>query len=345
MKKISDLRNDLLSSFNSISKLTDEQILELFDEKLYLHLFKSILDREKIYEYTSFAEFFLSNKNRSHLLANMRLFITLNYSFDKEMNGVKGYVSPFHTQFYENGILLLEGLQPFGGSLVLYDDKKELKYAIAARDIPAHTNFTKDDFNFISIDEVKKLFQNNIYKNLTDEQLNQPIDELTLLLSNKHLEEAKVQELINRFPWILGLEYNELSRHDRLDDKNIPDFTMMNIRTGGRDILEIKAPFISLFRSDGKFGSAFHEAWQQAEDYLRFATDNRDYLYKEKGLLFNNPICILLIGYKLTQKQVKMLRQKELFNPRIKIYTYNDLIRYATSIVDFIKNIKESHRD
>jgi len=172
------------------------------------------------------------------------------------------------------------------------------------------------------------------------DELEKPIRDLTDLLNANQANESKYQELISRYPWILGAQYNSVEDHRKLDDENIPDFTGVRAIDNYRDILEIKSPFMPILRRDSELTSEFNEAWNQAERYLKFARENKDYLRREKGLLFGNPRCYLLAGHQLTSEARKKLEIKQAMNPAIEILTYDNLKILAQETVDWISNLK-----
>ena len=100
------------------------------------------------------------------------------------------------------------------------------------------------------------------------------------------------------------------------------------------------ASFLSLFKKGNHFNSNFNDAWNQTETYLDFTTQNTDYLYREKHLLFDNPQCFLLVGYNLSTEQIKKLRTKERRNPSIRIITYNDVLTMGKATRDFFNNLR-----
>ena len=175
-------------------------------------------------------------------------------------------------------------------------------------------------------------------KALTD--LETPLQELNDLLHNRNEDEVKYQEFLEKYPWILGVQYEKIQRHSNFDDKNIPDFTCVRIHDKYRDIIEIKQPFLTIFRKDGEFSSEFNDAWNQAERYLNFAREEKDYL-RRKGLNFDNPKCSLIIGFKLSDEELSKMRTKGRLNPAIGLLTYDDLVVFAKTTVDFIKKLKE----
>ncbi|ABE51549.1 Shedu anti-phage system protein SduA domain-containing protein [Methanococcoides burtonii] len=163
------------------------------------------------------------------------------------------------------------------------------------------------------------------------------------MLEDGEETEHRYQEWIEKYPWILGLQYSLVQRHTQFDNENIPDFTAVRVHDNSRDIFEIKQPFLNLFRKNGVFSSEFNDSWNQIERYLDFARENKDYLRRSKGLNIENPKCYLLIGYNLTHEERDKIRRKEKLNSSIIILTYNDLIQFAENTVGFLKSRLETN--
>src|SRR6266436_6477516 len=265
-------------------------------------LFQAILDPRKVKEYPTIGSFLLANKQRATALALMRHVITNNYSF-KGSKSESGYVSPNHAQWFEDGVMLLEGKQPFEGFVGLFRNG-EVKYAIAARDARAGEDLGPESFEFISLEDFNARLS---AIPISADDLEKPVMELKHLLAIKESRESEYQGLLQKYPWILGAHYRAINNHSRLDDANIPDFTGVRVKDGYRDIFEIKQPFAKIFRKDLGFAAEFNEAWNQAERYINFAREEGDYL-RRKGLLFDNPRCCLLIGFDLSDSEVKKIR-------------------------------------
>jgi hypothetical protein len=159
------------------------------------------------------------------------------------------------------------------------------------------------------------------------------LQELAHLLNSECKDEARYQELLSRNPWLLEAQHSRIDRHKKFDDKNIPDFTATRHRDECHDIIEVKQPFLELFRADGNFSAEFNDSWNQAERYYLFAKDNRDFLLREKGLRFENPRCLLLAGYKLNEDQLKAVRQKESLFPAITVLTYESLMKIGDALL------------
>jgi hypothetical protein len=142
--------------------------------------------------------------------------------------------------------------------------------------------------------------------------------------------------LLQEHPRLLGYNYQIIEKHKNLDDRYIPDFTGVRFRDHQRDIIEIKQPFITLFRKDEEFSHEFNKAWNQVEDYLNFARRNKEYL-QGKRLSFDNPECYLIIGYQLSRTQLDKINIKQSHNLAIKVLTYDNLISGAEGIINSLK--------
>lgn len=322
-----------------VEALPDEQIYHLLEDGEIEGLLKAFLDPKTVSEHASVGEFFLANKHRAWFLAALRAMITRAYSIKvTTKSGHYSYVSPCHIQGVEDGVLLLEGKEQFAGSIAKYKDG-EAQYAIAARDVKPGEDMELEDFKFIALEEYKSIRKAGLLP--TDTGLDAPVKKLELLLSTEIEAEAEYQQLLADYPWMLGMQYRQFERHTILDDKNIPDFT--GVRTGGdgfRDVFELKSPFLQLTRKNGKWNSSFHDSWQQAEDRIDFIERNVDYLYREKGLNFDNPRCHLVLGYGLGTATLKELRAKARQYPKIVVTTYDNLLAYAKGTISAIRRLQ-----
>jgi hypothetical protein len=164
---------------------------------------------------------------------------------------------------------------------------------------------------------------------------------LRQLLAERCEDESAYQALLSGHPWMFGAMYVEAQRHLAFDDRSIPDFTAVRSYDRCHDIIELKQPFLKLFRRDRGFSSEFNDAWNQAERYLLFAIQQRTYLSEEKGLRFENPRCILVLGCGLETSQVHEIRKKESFNRAISVFTYDDLVEAASHIVQLAQTAGE----
>lgn len=282
-------------------------------------------------------EHLLENKWRFTTIALFRHAIQQNYALKGKVAEKDVRVSPDIHQWFDDGVMFLQGEEPFAGLIGLYQDG-EVKFAISARDAKEGDKLGPDDFIFVSHNEAGQYFDKS--KPIQSQhQLDEAIEVLEELLDSKSTDEGDYQQYLQDNPWIFGARYKKIQSHRAFDDDNIPDFTGVGFRDGARDIFEIKQPFLSLFRKDGKFRSEFNDAWNQAERYLDFARRESDYLLRQKGLRFENPHCYLLLGHGLSDNEVRALRAKERMNPAITIFTYEDLLMLAKNTVSFIKKL------
>lgn len=171
--------------------------------------------------------------------------------------------------------------------------------------------------------------------------LEDPILQLRNLIKKREATESRYQELILKNPWVLGAQFESILDQRRFDDENIPDFIGIRARDGLSDIIEIKQPFLELFRQDGEFNSTFNDTWNQIEKYLNFAREEKDYL-RRKGLNFDNPRCLLIAGYNMEPSCLKKIRTKERLNPSVEVITYDQLLSYAEKTVKFLREMATS---
>lgn len=161
------------------------------------------------------------------------------------------------------------------------------------------------------------------------------------LLKARCESEGDYQELFEQHPWMFGGHYTDITRHKALDDKRIPDFTGRRCYDSCLDIVEIKQPFLTCFRQDGKFGSGFNDAWNQAEEYLTFTVAQRLYLLDAKGMRFENPICVLVVGHELTPEQRRKIAEKESRSNSVRVRTFDEILKIAESVLGLMKSAGE----
>jgi hypothetical protein len=336
-ENISKAKGLLDAASQTIQGVSDIDAARILGDGVLDRLLRSILRPNKDFPELSIYDYLLQNKLRGQIIALLRHAIVQNYSIKGTVDGHPVFVSPDFHQWFEDGVVFLQGEKRFEGLIGLYQHG-EVKFAMAARDAREGEQLGPNDFIFISVEEAKerskKLKPENVHS------LDAAIERLESLLGDQNNDESQYQSLLERNPWMLGAEYEVIQSHRALDDANIPDLTGVRVHDKQRDIIEIKPPFLTLFRkSDGEFSSEFNNAWNQAERYIDFASTNADYLWK-KGLMFENPKCYLLIGYNLTIEQRKKVIVKERMNPLIRILTYNDFLAYAKSTLQFVKTLK-----
>jgi len=315
---------------------SDSEIAETLGDGIIDEFLRAIAPHKSDKEQTIY-DYLLANKHRLQLVALIRHAIQQNYSIRGTVNGHPCFVSPDFHQWFDDGVMFLQGGVRFEGMIGLYQ-QGEVKFAVASRDIRANDKIGPDDLLFLGLGEYEQLRSEKTFPATVD-ALDSALGELGRMLNDREEDEAKYQSFLTRNAWVLGAQYVKIDSHTVLDDKNIPDFTGVRARDKARDIIEIKQPFLSLFCQDGTFRAEFHRAWQQAEDYVEFVLSGDEYLYKRKGLRFDNPHCFLLLGYGLSDDEIVALRRKQKMNPRITILTYEDLFALGTNTAQLIKTV------
>jgi hypothetical protein len=321
-----------------LRQLSDSETVDLLGTGSIDNLLRAILDPSEKSNYPNLNEFLIAMKGRASLVASLRYSITHNYSLKgTSEDGRSGFISPSHIQWFDDGVMFMQGDKPFEGLIGLYRQDKSLSYAILARDARAGETMGPEYFEFIEEPEFRKRWVQ--FAKTEIPELDEPIQKLEALLNSQDNDESHYQELLIEYPWMLGAEYSLVQRHTNLDDRNIPDFTGVRVRDGFRDIIEIKPPFTKMFRDNGGLNNNFNDAWNQAERYFDFARTEKDYL-RRKGFLFDNPKCYLILGFNLTEDELPKARLKERMNPTIHVLTYNDLLTFAKHTVAFIRQLK-----
>jgi hypothetical protein len=336
---IEQLHQLLDFAVSQLTKITDQDVPQVFRNGLLDRFLMGISPLFRTEEYTSVYEYLLRHKQGIATLASIRNAITQSYSIEGNINGCPVYVSPLDVQWYEDGVMFLQGEEKFAGLAGLYQDGR-VKFAVCARDVKKGRNLEPSDFLFIDAEVAAK--QLTATSQLEQAQLQQAVIELTQLLKKQEEQESKYQYFLKKYPWSFGAQYGSVHSHQEFNDENIPDFSGVRIRDGARDIIEIKNPFLKLFRADGEFTSDFYHAWNQVERYLDFARREPDYLRRQKGLRFENPHCYLIAGYCLSEKQIDKLHVKERMNPAITILTYDDLLTLIDGTVKFVEKLSSS---
>lgn len=283
-------------------------------------------------------------RHRGELVGLLRHAISENYAMKSRLdNGAEVFISPSHAQWYEDAVMFFQGSERFGGGFCrigLTDPPAKIEFGYAARDVSAGGKMGPEEFQFIPLEEARTREAAQMGENRQPRGVyERAIQDLRDLLVAKVEDEAQYQRHLQRHPWMLGLEYSAVEAHRRFDDETIPDFTGVRATDRCRDIIEIKPPFLDLFKKDGAPSMTFMETWHQAERYLDYARKNQDFLSRQKNLRFENPKCYLLIGTRFSDEQRSQIRIKESSNPSIRVLTYFDLISYAEHTLNILTSL------
>lgn len=331
-------------ALDHLAALTEEEVVRVLTDGPLDRMLRIIapLQRDDRHDGELLYDYLLRHKAGLTLLAQIRRAVTNNYSLEGSVDGKRVYVSPDERQWFENGVMFLQGEERFAGLIGLYAEGK-ISFAVSARDTLKGEAVGPDDLLYIDVEEYRRLARERF--RTTPTEVDSASSELKALLSNGVGDEAQYQVYLERHPWVLGAQYSAVQSHERFDDRNIPDFSGVRIRDGSRDILEIKSPSLNLFRADGEFTADFSNAWHQIERYLDFTRRDADYLFRKRGLVFENPHCYLVAGHGLTQEQLSKVRAKERMNPAVTFLTYDDLQTLVDGTVALLKRLQAASLD
>ena len=165
------------------------------------------------------------------------------------------------------------------------------------------------------------------------------VDHFEHMINNPKTTEMSIQLFIEAHPEILlGGEYTQLHAQLRLQGVGlslIPDFFVESV-TGLCDILEIKRPNQRIMLNRGRrktFSVNIHEGVAQVREYSEFFEDStqRNWFKRKFDLSVFRPLTMLLVGRDSEFSDPIERRRLESYLGRVRILTYDDLIRIARS--------------
>ncbi|MBK9966151.1 MAG: DUF4263 domain-containing protein [Holophagales bacterium] len=326
-----NIRNAFRNFLDQLETLPEASRPEAFEPAALDRLARLFAPPKSLPE-TSAYEYLLAHKAGLTAIARLRHLMAQRFSLRGHLDtGQDVYVSPSPQQWFDDGVVLLQGTEPFAGAIGLYRSGR-LSFAVAARDAKNDALLGPEDFLFVDV-EVAVQQQEALR---ASSEADTAVATLERLLACKENRESDYQRFFTRHPWVLGALHTSVQSHVPLDDRNIPDFSAVRARDGARDVLEIKPPFLQLFRSDDDFSADFNSAWNQAERYLDFTRREADYLLRQKGLRFETPHCYLIAGFGLSDVQRARIQAKERLNPSVTFLTYEEvqtLLRNTLTLV------------
>ncbi|MEZ4918456.1 MAG: DUF4263 domain-containing protein [Saprospiraceae bacterium] len=164
------------------------------------------------------------------------------------------------------------------------------------------------------------------------------ISQLEGLLKSSVRNENALQTCITENPILFGLEYKRVIPKHQLGSDYELDYALEK-HSGHFDIVEIESSTLSLFNKRGDPSNHLIHAEQQVLDWFEWV--DRHYGYsREKLENFYSPTGYIVIGRgdKLnSQQNNKILRRNKMFNGKVNILTYDDLLEKAKKIMEILK--------
>lgn len=193
MKNIKQIEKKIKEACSEIKKLSDADFKELIDMKVFDVLLLSISNPKDSKKYKNLQEGLLKNKSRLSLLARLRYVIGENYSFKGKVGKTSVYVSPFHYQWLDNGVIFIQGKNKWRGAICFYDNDGDLYLARSKR------NFNGGD----TINLKKDLFFDFFYQKIQNMEQIDSADKEEILEKAEEIEKEgepkKKRSLISKF--------------------------------------------------------------------------------------------------------------------------------------------------
>jgi len=337
MANPTEVRQTLEQFCDLRSQLPDEDVPEGVSATMLRDLLGALMPVLGAVEGQGPYEWLTTNRNRGAVLAALRFNISRNYSPVVQLDtGQRAHISPTHALPRDGGVMFTQGGKRWQGLICKFKDG-EVRFAVTARDVADGEWMTEDDFNFVSLEEVRESVGAKADRTAPQEAVN----ELEQLVNAVGASEHQFQELLERAPWMFGASHRVVASHQALNDENIPDFTAVRTAGGSRDIVEIKRPDSPVLTAGGHLTAEFLRAWTQAAHYVAFATRNAGHLLDAKGWRFENPQCYLLYGNRHDAAEWRAIRNHQQANPaRVHVLSYSDLLAQAKHVLAFAERLQ-----
>jgi len=167
------------------------------------------------------------------------------------------------------------------------------------------------------------------------------IAELESLLADSNRNENAIQRCLTENPFLFGPEYVQVKPKHKLGSEYEMDYALVKY-SGLVDLVEIESSALPLFNKKGDPTSYMVHAEQQVMDWLHWIETNNPYARRSLPGL-SNPIGYVVIGRSssLSEKGMeKLLKRNSMFQPRMLILTYDDLIERAKQLLRVLEGVK-----
>jgi len=137
----------------------------------------------------------------------------------------------------------------------------------------------------------------------------------------------------------LGLDYSKIVPKHKLGNEYEMDYALIKY-SGEIDIVEIEASNLNLYTSKYNPSQYLVHAEQQILDWFDWIERNNAYGRSKIPTLLS-PIGIVIIGRDRSmdeESEKKLRRRNILYNGKIKILTYDDVLKKAETILRILEN-------
>jgi len=163
------------------------------------------------------------------------------------------------------------------------------------------------------------------------------LDDMEMMILEKETLETDMKAFFLENPWIIGFEYQELTKEKRAGEDKVIDYRLKRL-DDNFDLVEIKGPNDPVFRSGGgriSFTRKMADAVLQIMDYVNHYDKYFEYTAHKEGIEVYKPRGFLMIG-KAQEDTRRSLNMVNSFLFRIDIVTYDDVLKKARNAVQVL---------
>ncbi|MBD2296626.1 DUF4263 domain-containing protein [Anabaena sphaerica FACHB-251] len=172
------------------------------------------------------------------------------------------------------------------------------------------------------------------------------VDKLKNLIDSGKVGESQFQKILEENPWMFGSEYSEILDRRKWTRDEQQDFVVRRTTDNYIEIIEIKTPLDGkvLFNYDKSHKSYYpgvelSKVIGQVQNYLEKLDKARDSILANDGEDTNKIRAKIIIGRDGDKDQQKALRRLNGHLYRIEIITFDQLLRIAQNVLNYLQGI------
>lgn len=168
--------------------------------------------------------------------------------------------------------------------------------------------------------------------------LRNAIHDLNELLEIDKRVENDLQKCITKYPILLGLEYGKIMPKHKLGSEYELDYALIKFN-GEIDLVEIESANLKIYTKKYNPTKELVHAEQQVQDWFDWIERNNAY-GRNKIPTLVSPIGIIIIGRSENLDELsrnKLQRRNILYNGKIKILTYDDVLTKAKVMLEHLE--------